>query len=113
MSFDEEKYKKLRESLHTLPRIKAKKDFESRLFSRIKDIESGKFIHTAPKTAKDNAFITMLANLFRPSLAPAIALTVVLIAAIVVYFGYYNRLGQQTQQTEYSVNEKKEGFVIY
>ncbi|HEY3251342.1 MAG TPA: hypothetical protein VGK25_09515 [Ignavibacteria bacterium] len=113
MSSEEEKYKKLRESLRSLPRIKTKNDFDTRLFSRIKDIESGKFVHTTPKTAKENILVTWLSNLFRPSLVPAIGLTVVLLAAIIVYFAYYNQLGKDTQPTQYSVSERKDGFVIY
>ena len=111
MSIEEEKYKKLRESLRALPRLKAKNDFEARLYRRLREHESHIDLH---KPVKENSFVNMLANLFKPSLTPAIALTVVLLAVIVVYFAYFNELQKDNQPaTEYSYSEKQGEFVIY
>ena len=111
---DEIKYKKLRESLRSLPKIKAKGDFEARLFRKIKEHESHSRLHTAPEMGKKSSIIDVLANLLRPSLVPAIGLTVVLLITVVVYFAYFNELKKDTQQTVVSGKDEKNGeFVIY
>jgi hypothetical protein len=114
MSNDELKYKKLRESLRSLPRLKAKGDFEARLYRKIREQESHSGLHTAPEYGRKSSLIDILANLLRPSLVPAVGLTVVLLVAIVVYFAYFNELNKDTQQvTEDMSVEKKGEFVIY
>jgi hypothetical protein len=115
MSTDEEKYKSLRDQLRSLPHLKARKDFDSRLFARIKELENAKHVHHVHKPEKENIFVSWLANLLKPSLVPAIGLTVVLLAAIVVYFGYFNKLAdRETQvQQEVSYADNKGEFVIY
>lgn len=110
MSSEEEKYRKLRESLRSLPKLKTKNDFEARLYRKIRERESSR-VHIPEK---ENTFVTMLANLFRPSLVPAIGLTVVILAAIIVYFAYFNELIQDKQApTVQTYDEKKGEFVIY
>ena len=112
MSIEEEKYKKLRESLRSLPRIRAKNDFEARLHRKIREHESQMGLHQ-PKKEK-SSFFDVLANLFRPSLVPVVGLTIVLLAVVVVYFAYFNELKKDNQpSTEYSSGEKKGEFVIY
>jgi hypothetical protein len=54
----------------------------------------------------------MAGKSFKPSLVP-IGLTVILLAAIVVYFAFYNQLGKETETTQYWYLKKKDGFVIY
>lgn len=115
MSTDEEKYKNLRDQLRSLPRMGAKKDFDSRLFARIKELEKAKHIHAVHKPEKENIFVSWLSALLKPSLVPAVGLTVVLLAAIVIYFGYFNKLAdEETQvQQEVSYADSKGDFVIY
>jgi len=113
MSIEDEKYKKLRESLRVLPRIKARKDFDARLHRRLLEHDSSGF-KPQQKEARGSSWIDMLANLFKPSLAPAIGLTVVLLAVIVVYFAYYNELNKDKQQLlETSGEQKRDEFIIY
>lgn len=115
MSTDEEKYKNLRNQLRLLPRMRAKKNFDSRLFARIKELENAKHIRPVQKPDKENVFVNWLANLLKPSLVPAIGLTVVLLAAVVVYFSFYNKLNQQDVKVsqEISYADKNGEFVIY
>lgn len=117
MSLDEEKYDKLRQSLRNLPKIKAKDDFEARLHRRIAEHQSlHDKVFKPQEGAKRDSWVDMLANLFRPSLAPAIGLAVVLLAVIVVYFAYYNELSNDKQQlleSSSSDEQKKDELVIY
>jgi hypothetical protein len=116
MSTDEEKYKKLRDQLHSLPRMKAKNDFEARLFARIKGLEHNTGnIHKVQRPEKENSFIEWLFGLLRPSLVPALSLSIVLLAAIIVYFTYYTKLaGDQETKVSAENNSKQKGeFVIY
>jgi hypothetical protein len=116
MSTDEEKYKKLRDQLHSLPRIKAKNDFEARLFARIKELEHNTGItHKVQKPEKEYSFIEWLSGIFRPSLVPALGLSVVLLAAIIVYFTYYSKLAsdQETKVSADNNSRQKGEFVIY
>lgn len=116
MSTDEEKYKKLRDQLHALPRIKAKNDFEARLHARINGLEHNTVIvHKTYKPEKENSFIEWLSGLLRPSLVPALSLSIVLLAAIIVYFTYYSKLvsEQETRVSAENKYQKKGEFVIY
>lgn len=114
MSNDEIKYKKLRDSLRSLPRIKARSDFETRLFRKIREQESHGKLHAIPETRRKSSFVDMLANLLRPSLVPAVGLTVILLAAIVVYFAYFNELQRDTRQPVENLGSEKNGeFIIY
>jgi hypothetical protein len=121
---DEEKYKSLRNTLKSSARVKAKSDFEARLFARIKEAEKQPLQTEAFKKhpqvvqltqPEKRGFMEILAGLFRPSFAPALGLTVVLLVAVVVYFGYFNKMNDQSpQNTSVSSDEnKRDGFVIY
>jgi len=112
MSIEEEKYNKLRESLRSLPRIRAKSGFEARLHRKIREHESLTGLQQPLK--EKSSFFDILANLFKPSLVPAVGLTIVLLAVVVVYFAYFNELKKDNQPSqEYSSGEKKGEFVIY
>jgi hypothetical protein len=91
MIHDDEKYKSLRDSLKSLPKLKARKDFEARLFQRIRETEKG-VIHAPVKHVKESVFMGWLSNLFRPSFVPALGLTAVLLITVVVYFAYFSKL---------------------
>ena len=114
MSNDELKYKKLRDSLRSLPRLKAKSDFEARLFRKIKEHESHGTLHAVPETGSRVSLIDFLANLLRPSLVPAVGLTVVILVSIAVYFVYFSELKKEdAQQVETIRSEKNGEFIIY
>jgi len=109
---DDEKYKSLRDTLSGLPKLKAKSGFEARLLQRIKETEKG-IIHK-PEPLKETRSKNWLANLFRPSFAPALGLTVVLLITVVVYFAYFSKMGDQSPQNNEMVSTDKQGeFVIY
>lgn len=114
---EDEKYKALRDQLRTLPRVKAKHDFEDRLMRRIKEAESPavKLSHTVtqPVIKHQPAKGSWLESLFRPSFVPALGLTVVLLVAVVVYFGYYSKLNQSdTSNTQQFVSSTNQGDLI-
>lgn len=91
MIHDDEKYKSLRDSLKSLPKLRARKDFEARLFQRIKEAEKG-VIHAPVKHVKPSPLMGWLSNLFRPSFVPALGLSVVLLITVVIYFAYFSKL---------------------
>ncbi len=114
---EDEKYKALRDQLRTLPRIKAKHDFEDRLMRRIKEAETSSV--KLPVTANRPAVLHQPAkkswfeSLFRPAFVPALGLTVVLLVAVVVYFGYYSKLNQSdTSNTQQFVSSTNQGDLI-
>ena len=109
MKHDEEKYRSLRESLKALPGIKAKKDFESRLFKRIEDLEKGIIPALVFKPVKEPLIKNWLSNLLRPSFVPAFGLTVVLLITVVVYFAFFSKMNDtgsvNTEQFTSSTNQ--------
>ncbi|NOS84481.1 MAG: hypothetical protein HOP31_05000 [Ignavibacteria bacterium] len=114
---EDEKYKALRDQLRTLPRVKAKHDFEDRLMRRIREAESPsvKLSHTVtqPVIKHQPAKKSWLESLFRPSFVPALGLTVVLLVAVVVYFGYYSKLNKSdTSNTQQFVSSTNQGDLI-
>jgi len=113
---DEEKYKSLRASLKSLPKVKARAGFEDKLFQRIKQLEQGE-VQSQVKPVSESKFKGWFANLFRPSLAPALGLTVILLVGIIVYFAYYSQLNKELsgEPKQYSISnsEQKPEFVIY
>jgi hypothetical protein len=114
MIHDDEKYKSLRDSLKSLPKLRAKKDFEARLFQRIRESEKG-VIHAPVKKAGESVFMGWLSNLFRPSLVPALGLTAVLLITVVVYFAYFSGLNDSgTEDSRQMTSTKNQGdLVIY
>jgi hypothetical protein len=117
MSDQDNKYDSLRKRLKGLKKVNAKGDFEQKLFARIREAEQNKFSPANEKLyAKDRKLFGWLEGLFRPAFIPAMGVTVVLLAAIIVYFGYFakskNTAGEQNTFT--SAPYQKEGeFVIY
>src|SRR5688572_15116594 len=104
---DDEKYNALRDTLRSLPRVKAKKDFEARLMHRIREANnpveaSSPVEHVTQKIRTENAAKSWFSNLFRPAFAPALGLTVVLLITVVVYFAYFSKMNngspESTQQ---------------
>jgi hypothetical protein len=108
---DDEKYKSLRDTLKSLPRVRAKSDFEARLLNRIKESEKGT-IHAPVKPIKEPVFKNWLASLLRPSLVPAMGLTVVLLITVVVYFGYFAKMNDTQSTKEQMVASTNQGELI-
>ena len=114
---EDEKYKALRDQLRTLPRVKAKHDFEDRLLRRIRESESPAAklsgAVTQPVIKHQPAKKSWFESLFRPAFVPALGLTVVLLVAVVVYFGYYSKLNQNdTSNTQQFVSSTNQGDLI-
>jgi len=113
---EDEKYKALRDQLRTLPRVKAKQDFEDRLLRRIKDAENPARLSgtvTQPVYKHQPAKKSWLESLFRPSFVPALGLSVVLLVAVVVYFAYYSKLNDGlTENTQHFVSSTNQGDLI-
>ena len=115
---DDEKYKSLRDSLKSLRRVKAGSDFNERLFQKIKQAESaGLYPEPAVTHRKESSTKSWFANLFRPSLMPALGLTVILLVGIVIYFAYYSQLKKEETATSRNFNlsagTDKPELVIY
>jgi hypothetical protein len=116
MSTEDNKYDSLRSRLKSLPKVNAKAGFNERLLARIRETELNKQQAVQTESAGSGFSISrILDSLFRPAFVPALGLTVVLIAAIVVYFGYFAGKNDATKQIEFSSsqNERHDGFVIY
>lgn len=113
---EDEKYTTLRKNLRSLPRVRAKKDFEQRLMQRIKETEKG-VVHVSGKPKKDSVFAGWLSNLFRPSLVPALGLTMVLLITIVVYFAFFNKMNDTATSTtdsrQYVGSTNQGDLIIY
>ena len=95
---NDDKYKILKKKLRALPRIKARSGFEGRLFQRIRNTEEGLSSSVAKLTGKgkDKGW---LFNIFKPSFAPALGLTLILIIGTVLYLNYLAEK-EQTKITE-------------
>ncbi len=121
MMFDDEKYKSLRNTLKSSARVKAKGDFEARLFERIRESEKTAFktdaLNSQPQvvnlTKSKKGFAEMLAGLFKPAFVPALGLTFVLLIAVVVYFGYFNKKGDSENNQVASDYKVPEDLIIY
>ena len=111
---DDEKYKALRDTLRSMPRVKAKGDFETRLMARIREAEKQPVHHAQPVVHKTAEVKSWWANLFRPAFAPALGLTVVLLITVVVYFAYFAKLNDSPVNQQQYVSSTNQGdLVIY
>lgn len=108
---DDEKYKTLRDTLRTLPRVKAKADFEARLMQRIKE-SSNPVVHVTQKVKSASPAKSWLQNLFRPAFVPALGLTVVLLVTVVVYFAYFSKMNSSDKNAQQFVTSTNQGDLI-
>jgi hypothetical protein len=121
MTFDDEKYKSLRNTLKSSAKVRAKGDFEARLFERIREAEKSAFktdaMNCQPQVVTlvkhKKGFAEILAGLFKPAFAPALGLTFVLLIAVVVYFGYFNKMGDTDSNQVSSDYKMPEDLIIY
>ena len=112
---DDEKYKALRDTLRSMPRVKAKGDFEARLMARIREAEKQPVHHAAPVVHRPAAVKSWWSNLFRPAFAPALGLTVVLLITVVVYFAYFAKMNDSNpvNQQQFVSSTNQGDLVIY
>lgn len=96
MMEEEKKYKEVISALKSLPKMKAKGDFEKRLYRKLRNAESEKI--SSPAFEKLIRPKERIFNIFRPSFVPAIGLTLVLVAVIVVYFNFLQQDDKLTEQ---------------
>lgn len=120
MTFDDEKYQSLRNKLKKAPKLKARSDFESRLLERIMEAENAPLKTEAfkrhPQVVKlaepKRGFMEVISGLFKPAFAPALGLTALLIVAIVVYFGYFSKMNDSSNEQSLS-HKTPEDLIIY
>lgn len=84
MIHEEEKYQEIIKQLKSLPRVKAKVGFEDRLMQRLREVESD-----VTHTDRQKSVLERFRSLFKPSFVPAVAVSVVLLISIIVYFLYF------------------------
>lgn len=112
---EEEKYRSLRDSLKALPRVKAKKDFEERLFRRIKELDTIPVSSAVHNIKKEPVLKGWLSNLFRPAFAPALGLTAVLLITVVVYFAFFTKMNDiaETENMPLVSSTNQGDLIIY
>lgn len=91
---DEEKHKPIRSALKSLPKVKAHSDFESRLYQRLRSIESERL--SSPAFRKlEGARVSSgwLVRILRPAFIPAAGLSVIVLIGIMLYI---HNLSQNT-----------------
>jgi hypothetical protein len=94
---DEEKYRKLRENLRNMPRVKARNDFDNKLYARLRNVESERMSPSVAKLTQPARERGWIFSLLKPSFAPAIGLTVIVLVAVIWYFAAYNPTTQDKQ----------------
>jgi hypothetical protein len=104
---EEKKYKNVISALKSLPKIKSKSDFEQRLYRRLKDAEPERTLSPAFEKLTRPKEKNWIFNIFKPSFAPAIGLTIVLIAVVVIYLNY-EPSDDQVTQTEQAPRKNEE-----
>lgn len=85
---EEEKYRELRDRLRAVPKVKAKPDFEHKLYSRIRGIESERMSPSTKHLLHAGKERGWLFSMFRPAYIPAIGLTVVVLIALIWFLAY-------------------------
>lgn len=102
----DKKYDDIKKMLKSMQRVKARDDFESKLFSRLRDIESGK--HSASKL---KAFpirterFGWLTNILKPAYISAVGVTVILLISVVLYVSY---LPKKQDVTPVSITQQEQ-----
>jgi len=98
---EENKHKPLHEYLKGLPKVKSRNDFDLRLMSRLRNVESEKF--SSPSVKKLTGKKYSILDFLKPSLIPAIGLTIILF----VFIAYYINISQKDKNVnQISQNEK-------
>lgn len=88
MQEEEKKYKDVISALKSLPKMKTKSDFEQKLYRKLRNVEPEKGHSPAFEKLTRPKEKNWIFNIFRPAFVPAIGLTIVLFAVIVIYINY-------------------------
>ncbi len=107
---EEKKYKNVISALKSLPKAKSKSDFEQKLYRRLRNAEQEKTLSPAFEKLTRPKEKNWIFNIFKPSFAPAIGLTIVLFAVVVIYLNYQPSDDQVTQNEQ--APQKNEEMVI-
>lgn len=103
MTDEEKKYKKLISALKTLPKVKAKPNFEQKLYRKLRDVDAERMSPSVQKLTKP-VEKNWIFNIFKPAFIPAVGITLALIAVIVIYLNLNpfedTTVKKETQQTE-------------
>ena len=110
MMEEEKKYKEVISALKSLPKVKSKSDFEQKLYRRLRNVEPEKLTSPAFEKLTKPKERNWIFNIFRPAFAPAIGLTIVLIAVIVVYVNFIPKDDELTQTEQ--LPQKNEEMII-
>ncbi len=107
MTEEEKKYKNTISALKSLPKVKAKDDFEQKLYRKLRDVDSEKMspsIQRLTKPVEKN----WIFNIFRPAFIPAVGITIALIAVIVIYINYMPKNDTTTISQNQQEQQKQE-----
>ncbi|MGH2575719.1 MAG: hypothetical protein ACRDFC_08495, partial [Ignavibacteria bacterium] len=108
---EEEKHKNIRKILKGLPKLHSGKDFEQKLFQKVRLLDHETLAHQlAQKYSRLGSEKKWYLNIFKPSLASALGLTVILVVAVIFYFNYFitNDNAKLTDMKQPSPVESKE-----
>lgn len=102
---EEEKYNDLKNLLKSLPKVKSRNDFETNLFRRLREIESGKYsprrLWNLPVRPVRFGWLT---NVVKPAYISAVGVTVLLLICVVLYFSYLPNKNQTIPQVTQSTS---------
>lgn len=103
---DDNKHRILRDILRGIPKVKATHSFEDRLMKRLRDVESLKYQSPSIIKLKGKERKFSFSAFLKPSLIPAIGLTVVLLIFIIYYINI-SLIQDKHLPTEVSQNIQK------
>jgi hypothetical protein len=106
---EEKKYKKVISALKTLPKVKAKPNFEQKLYRKLRDVDTERMSPSVQKLTKPIEK-NWIFNIFKPAFIPAVGITLALIAVIVIYL-YLNPFENTTVKKESQQIEQKQDIV--
>lgn len=113
MTDEEKKYKQIISALKALPKVKSKANFEQKLYRKLRDVDSERMSPSVQKLTKP-AEKNWIFNIFRPAFIPALGITLVLIAVVVVYLNIKPNedttvsTEQQTTQQEFVITKPED-----
>jgi hypothetical protein len=105
---DEEKHKPIRSALKSLPKVKAHSDFESKLYHRLRSIESERL--SSPAFRKlEGARVSSgwLGMILRPALIPAAGLSIIVLIAVLLYIHNLSQINNTTGPITQSVTQNE------
>ena len=113
MTDEEKKYKEIISALKALPKVKTKSNFEQKLYRKLRDADAERMSPSVEKLTKP-VEKNWIFNIFRPAFIPALGITLVLIAVVVIYLNYKPNEDttiskeQQTTQQEFVITKPED-----